>query len=190
MKLLKVITLHKSEKKLIENAIANSRKAQKELYELHAPKMLSVCRYYIKDLQEAEDVMLSAFFKAFQKLNSFHNDGNFEGWLRRIMVNACMSYHRKKKFHIVTDEIEGISNCSENNITENYDVAELQLLIDELPKGYKMVLVLYAVEGYKHKEIASLLQISENTSKSQLFKARKMLQSKLEYRKERENGTR
>ena len=71
MKFLKVITLYKSEKKLIENAIANSRKAQKELYDLHAPKMFSVCRYYITDLQEAEDIMLSAFFKAFQKLKSF-----------------------------------------------------------------------------------------------------------------------
>lgn len=190
MKFLKVITLYKSEKKLIENAIANSRKAQKELYDLHAPKMLSVCRYYIKDLQEAEDIMLSAFFKAFQKLKSFHNEGNFEGWLRRIMVNECLSYHRKKKFHFVTDEIEAISNCSENNITSTYDVAELQLLIDELPKGYKMVFVLYAIEGYKHQEIANMLGISENTSKSQLFKAKKMLQSKLEYSKERENGTR
>ena len=190
MKLLKVITLHKSEKKLIENAIANSRKAQKELYDLHAPKMLSVCRYYVNDLQEAEDVMLGAFFKAFHKLKLFHNDGNFEGWLRRIMVNECMSYHRKKKFHIITDEIEDLSQCSENSIVENYDVAELQLLIDDLPKGYKMVFVLYAIEGYKHREIAEMLQISENTSKSQLFKARKMLQSKLEYSKERENGTR
>jgi len=190
MKLLKVITLHKSENKLIENAIANSRKAQKELYELHAPKMLSVCRYYINDLQEAEGVMLSAFFKAFQKLKSFNNEGNFEGWLRRIMVNECMSFHRKQKFHIVTDEIEDLSQSSENSIIETYDVAEIQVLIDELPKGYKMVFVLYAIEGYKHQEIADMLQISENTSKSQLFKARKMLQRKLECIKDRENGTR
>jgi len=190
MKLLKVITLHKSEKKLIENAIANSRKAQKELYELHAPKMLSVCRYYINDLQEAEGIMLNAFFKAFQKLKSFNNEGNFEGWLRRIMVNECMSFHRKRKVHMVTYEIEDFSQCSENSIVEMYDVAEIQVLIDELPKGYKMVFILYAIEGYKHKEIANMLQISENTSKSQLFKARKMLQCKLEYSKERENGTR
>jgi len=190
MKFLKVIKLHKSEKKLIENAIANSRKAQKELFDLHAPKMLSVCRYYINNLQEAEDVMLSTFFKAFQKLKSFKNEGNFEGWLRRIMVNECLSFHRKKKVHFVTDEIEVISQCSENSIVSDYDVAELQLLIDDLPKGYKMVFVLYAIEGYKHQEIAELLQISESTSKSQLFKARKMLQRKLKYSKERENGTR
>jgi len=190
MKLLKVITLHKSEKKLIENALANSRKAQKELYELHAPKMLSVCRYYVKNIQEAEDVMLGAFFKAFQKLKSYHNDGNFEGWLRRIMVNECMSYHRKKKIHIVSNDIEDLSTCSENTIIEKYDVAELQLLIDDLPKGYRMVFVLYAIEGYKHQEIAELLQISESTSKSQLFKARKLLQRKLKFSKERENGTR
>jgi len=190
MKLLKVITLHKSEKKLIVNAIANSRRAQKELYELHAPKMLSVCRCYINDLQEAEGIMLSAFFKAFQKLKLFNDEGSFEGWLRRIMVNECMSFHRKKKFHFVTDEIEDLSTCSENSIVETYDVAELQLLIDDLPKGYKMVFVLFAIEGYKHQEIAEMLQISESTSKSQLFKARKTLQRKLEFRKERENGTR
>lgn len=190
MKLLKIISLHKSEQKCIEKAIANSRTAQKELYELHAPKMLSVCRYYVKDTQEAEDVMLTAFFKAFQNLKSFQNNGNFEGWLRRIMVNECISYYRKKKELLLTDTIETISEHTENNIISTYDVAEIQNLIDELPKGYKMVFVLYAIEGYKHQEIAKMLQVSESTSKSQLFKARKMLQQKLHYLKAKENGTR
>ena len=187
---MKIVALHKTEQKRITDTIANSRIAQKELYELHAPKMLSVCRYYIKDVQEAEDVMLTAFFKAFQKLKSFSNEGNFEGWLRRIMVNECVSYYRRKKELLLTDTIETVSEHVENTIISTYDVAEIQALIDELPKGYKMVFVLHAVEGYKHQEIATMLEISENTSKSQLFKARKMLQQKMAHLKQKENGTR
>ena len=187
---MKIVPLHKSEQQCIAKAITNSRTAQKELYEIHAPKMLSVCRYYVKDIQEAEDIMLTAFFKAFQNLKSFTNEGNFEGWLRRIMVNECISYYRKKKELLLTDSIETISEHVENTIISTYDVAEIQALIDELPKGYKMVFMLYAIEGYKHQEIAKMLDVSENTSKSQLFKARKMLQQKLVHLKAKENGTR
>ncbi|MGB0895946.1 MAG: RNA polymerase sigma factor [Flavobacteriaceae bacterium] len=186
---MKIISLHKSEQQCIAKAIANSRSAQKELYELHAPKMLSVCRYYVKDVQEAEDIMLTAFFKAFQNLKSFSNGGNFEGWLRRIMVNECISYYRKKKELLLTDNIETVSEHTENTIVSSYDVAEIQALIDELPKGYKMVFILYAVEGYKHQEIAKMLEISESTSKSQLFKARKLLQQKVAHLKIKEYGT-
>lgn len=187
---MKIISLHKSEQECIANAILNSRTAQKELYELHSPKMLSVCRYYVKDIQEAEDIMLTAFFKAFQNLKSFKNEGNFEGWLRRIMVNECISYYRKKKKLLLTDSIETISEHSENTIISAYDVEEIQTLIDELPKGYKMVFILHAVEGYKHQEIAKMLDVSENTSKSQLFKARKLLQQKIAHLRTAENGTR
>ncbi len=187
---MKIVTLHKLEQQRIVDAIANSRVAQKELYELHAPKMLSICRYYVKDVQEAEDVMLTAFFKAFQKLKTFTNEGNFEGWLRRIMVNECVSYYRKKKKLLLTDTIETISEHIEKTIVTTYDAAEIQSLIDELPKGYKMVFVLYAIEGYKHQEIAKMLEVTESTSKTQLFKARKMLQQKLTHLKEKENGTR
>lgn len=187
---MKIVAIHINEQQCIKEAIANSRKAQKQLFDLHAPKMLSVCRYYVKDIQEAEDVMLTAFFKAFKKLSSFKNEGNFEGWLRRIMINECISYYRKKNELLLTDAIETISEHTENNLLSADNTAEIQVLIDQLPKGYKMVFVLYAIEGYKHAEIAKMLRITESTSKSQLYKARKQLQQKISQQKMLDYGVR
>ena len=177
--LLKVIPLYKNETKLIEKAIANNREAQRILFDSYAPKMLSVCRSYISDLQYAEDVMLNGFFKVFAHLKSFKNEGSFEGWIRRIMVRESISFLRTQKQ--IEFSIEEVKNEDDplNNISTDVEVAELQQLIDELPEGYRMVFVMYAVEGYKHHEIAEVLNISEGTSKSQLFKARKLLQEKL-----------
>nr|WP_026010053.1 RNA polymerase sigma factor [Algibacter luteus] len=176
---MKVIPLHKNESALIKKAINNNREAQHVLFELHAPKMLSVCRYYIKDLQQAEEAMLNGFFKVFSNLKSFKSEGSFEGWIRRIMVRESISFLRQQKqVEFLSEEIE-INNQLTDVIHTNLEVAEIQQIIDDLPEGYKMVFVLYAIEGYKHHEIANLLQITEGTSKSQLFKARKMLQQKI-----------
>lgn len=176
---LKVIPLHKNELALIKKALKNSREAQRVLYELHAPKMLSVCRYYIKDAQHAEDVMLNGFFKVFSNLKSFKSEGSFEGWIRRIMVRASISFLRQQKKVEFSIEDVVVKDDYANNINTNIEVAEIQQLIDALPEGYKMVFIMYAIEGYKHNEIAELLNITEGTSKSQLFKARKMLQEKI-----------
>ena len=176
---MKVIQLHKNETKLIQRAAKQNREAQHILYELHAPKMLSVCRYYIKDLQQAEEVMLNGFFKVFKHLKSFKNEGSFEGWVRRIMVREAISYLRQKKTIEFAAEDEYLEHDYDNNIESNIEVAEIQQIIDSLPEGYRMVFVMYAIEGYKHYEIAELLNISEGTSKSQLFKARQMLQKKI-----------
>lgn len=190
MNLLKVIQLYRSEKQLVAKALEGSRKAQKDLYELHAPKMLSICRYYIKDIQQAEDVMISAFFKAFQQLKHYQNDGNFEGWIRRIMVNDCISFLRKQKDIHLSDDVETYQEELNDEVNNTFDALEIQQLIDELPEGYKMVFVLYAIEGYKHQEIAELLNISLGTSKSQLFKARQLLQQKINTLNAVGNGTR
>jgi len=176
---MKVIQLHKNETKLIQRAAKNNREAQHVLYELHAPKMLSVCRYYIKDVFQAEEVMLNGFFKVFKNLKSFKSEGSFEGWIRRIMVRESISYLRQQKKIEFSVEDDYLDRDSSNNINTNIEVAEIQQLIDSLPEGYRMVFVMYAIEGYKHQEIAELLKISEGTSKSQLFKARQMLQKKL-----------
>ena len=177
--LLKVIQLYKNENILLRNAIKNNREAQHVLFEMHAPKMLSVCRYYIKDIQNAEDVMLQGFFKVYTNLKSFKAEGSFEGWIRRIMVRECISFLRQqKKVEFPTETLDFEKNYS-NNISTNIEVAQIQQLIDELPEGYKMIFVMYAIEGYKHHEIASMLNISEGTSKSQLFKARNLLQQKI-----------
>lgn len=176
---LKVIQLHKNETQLIKKATQNNREAQHVLYELHAPKMLSVCRYYIKDVQHAEEAMLNGFFKVFTKLKDYKFQGSFEGWIRRIMVREAISFLRQKKHIEFPEETVEQYNQETNNIKTKMDVADLQQLIDGLPEGYRMVFVMYAIEGYKHAEIAELLQISEGTSKSQLFKARKLLQDQL-----------
>ncbi|AUP81656.1 RNA polymerase subunit sigma-70 [Flavivirga eckloniae] len=176
---MKVIQLHKNESSLIKKAIKNNREAQHVLFELHAPKMLSVCRYYIKDLQQAEEAMLNGFFKVFSNLKSFKNAGSFEGWIRRIMIRESISFLRQKKQ--MTFSIEDIEYSMDyaDDINTDMEVAEIQQLIDLLPEGYRMVFVMYAIEGYKHYEIAEMLNITEGTSKSQLFKARKLLQEKI-----------
>lgn len=176
---MKVIQLHKNETKLIQSAAKQNREAQRVLYELHAPKMLSLCRYYIKDVQQAEEVMLNGFFKVFKNVETFKNEGSFEGWIRRIMVREAISYLRQKKRIEFVAEDDYINHDYGNNIKTNMEVAEIQQLIDSLPEGYKMVFIMYAIEGYKHFEIADLLKISEGTSKSQLFKARQILQQKI-----------
>nr|WP_299073469.1 RNA polymerase sigma factor [uncultured Allomuricauda sp.] len=176
---MKIISLYTNEKLLIKKAIAGDQQAQKLLYEKFAPKMLSVCRQYIKDLQFAEDVMVNGFVKVFQNLKSFQHKGSFEGWIRKIMVHESISYLRKKQFVVYDDELCELKVKEEDIKTTLLDVEYVQQLIDKLPEGYKMVFLLYAIEGYKHNEISKMLKISEGTSKSQLFKARKMLQENL-----------
>lgn len=176
---LKVIQLHKNESVLIKKAIKKNREAQHVLFEMHAPKMLSVCRYYIKDVQQAEEAMLNGFFKVFTNLKSFKNEGSFEGWIRRIMVRESISFLRQQKKMEFPTEIVEFDKSTSNNIKTNIEVAEIQQLVDNMPEGYRVVFVMYAIEGYKHHEIAEILNISQGTSKSQLFKARKMLQEKI-----------
>lgn len=176
---MKVIQLHNNNVELIKKASKNNRKAQHMLYEAHAPKMLSVCRYYVKDLQKAEEVMLNGFFKAFTNLSNFKNEGSFEGWLRKIMVREAISFLRQeKKIEFSVEDFE-VNPEPTNNIQSSMELNEIQFYIDELPEGYKMVFVMYVIEGYKHHEIASLLNINEGTSKSQLYKARQLLQEKI-----------
>ena len=185
---MKVINLHQEEKELIELAVDNNRHAQHKLYSKFSPKMLSVCRQYIKDLQQAEDVMITAFMKVFANLKNFEHKGSFEGWLRRIMINECISFIRvQKKVKFIEDE--NYFEESYNNIESQFSVEDIQSLIDNLPDGYKIVFNLYCIEGFKHQEIAEMLGINEGTSKSQLSHARKMLQNTIMKLKNYDNGT-
>jgi RNA polymerase sigma factor (sigma-70 family) len=187
--LLKVIQLYKNEAQLIKKAAKNHRDAQHMLYEMHAPKMLSVCRYYIKDVHQAEEVMLNGFFKVFTQLKSFKSEGSFEGWIRRIMIRESISFLRKKKrLEFSADDME-VYEKPVNDTNVEFDVDDIQQLIDKLPEGYRMVFNMYAIEGYKHSEIAKMLSIGESTSKSQLFKARKLLQQQIKQLKNASNGT-
>ena len=185
---MKVIQLHQEEKELIAMAIENNRSAQQKLYSKFSPKMLSVCRQYIKDVQQAEDIMITAFMKVFSNLHKFEFNGSFEGWIRRIMVNESISFLRVQKNVKFIDD-ETFFEERFNNIESQFSVDDIQFLIDNLPDGYRMIFNLYAIEGYKHQEIAIMLGINEGTSKSQLSHARKLLQNQINKLKNYENGT-
>ncbi|MDX1759132.1 MAG: RNA polymerase sigma factor [Arenibacter algicola] len=176
---MKIISFYNNEKLLLKKAKSGDAQAQKWLYNRYAPMMLSVCRQYIKDLHFAEDVMVSGFVKVFKYLDSFRQEGSFEGWIRRIMVRESITYLRSRQPLVYDDEVCERSADKQISITSDLDLEQIQLLIDALPEGYKMVFILYAIEGYSHREIADMLEVTESTSKSQLFKARKMLQQKL-----------
>ncbi len=185
---MKVINLHQEEKELIELAVENNRHAQHQIYSRFSAKMLSVCRQYIKDLQQAEDIMITAFMKVFINLQHFEHKGSFEGWIRRIMINECISFLRvQKKVKFIEDE--NYFEERHNDIESKFSVDDIQFLIDNLPDGYKMVFNLHCIEGFKHQEIATMLGINEGTSKSQLSQARKMLQENVKKLKNYQNGT-
>ncbi|MCF4102015.1 RNA polymerase sigma factor [Gillisia sp. M10.2A] len=177
---MKVIALFKEETHLIDSAAKNNRQAQQQLYDTYSGKMLSVCRMYVKDIHHAEEVMLNGFFKVFTHLNDFKGEGSFEGWIRRIMIRESISFLRSKKQLEFSEEVFEKNVMHSNNVVSQLEVDHIQQLIDALPEGYKVVFVMYAIEGYKHQEIANMLNITEGTSKSQLFKARKILKEKLE----------
>lgn len=189
---MKIIALHKNEQQLIAEAIINNRQAQQALYAKFSGKMLGVCRQYIKDLQHAEDVMITGFMKMFSNLNKFENKGSFEGWIKRIMINECIDYLRVKKNNFNHADIDdAIYAETEDNyeMGGDFSIDDIQLLIDNLPIGYKTVFNLYVIEGYKHNEIAQMLKITEGTSKSQLSNAKKMLQTQINLLKNTQNGT-
>jgi len=187
MKIIKLSVEH--ENQLIKKAKKGDRLAQRDLYEKYSSKMLSLCNRYIKDTLHAEDVMIKGFFKVFTKLRSFKNTGSFEGWIKTIMIRESLTFLTKKSKIVFQNDVYDTDSYVEENIEGSLDMMYLQSLIDDLPEGYRVIFILHAVEGYKHSEIGKLLGITESTSKSQFFKARKTLQQKLPYNKTRDYGT-
>jgi RNA polymerase sigma factor (sigma-70 family) len=162
-----------TEKDLIAACKQQDRRAQKLLFEQHAPVMLGVCRRYIHDPSDAEDVMVEGFFKVLTKIDMYNGDGSFEWWVRRIMINESLMHLRKANHFKYTEEINPNINLGEEpTVVEKMESEEILGLLDELPPGYRTVFNLYVVEGYKHREIAEELGISINTSKSQLILAK------------------
>ena len=177
---MKIRALYPQEVELIKKAKANDRVAQLMLYKKHSSRMLAVARYYIRDLQHAEDVMITAFYKAFTRIQQFKKEVNFEGWLRKIIVNEALSFLRKTNKLIFIDTEELFERLeSEQKQQDEGIVDEIQMWIDQLPVNQKVVFILYAVEGYTHREIAQTLNIPVGTSKSYLSRARAVLQKKL-----------
>lgn len=165
--------------KLIKQCANNDRKAQKEIYQLFAGKLFSICLKYSKNKQEAQDNFQDGFIVIFEKIGQFNFKGSFEGWLKRVMVNTVLLKYRKKNvLNIVTDDIpdEVIVDVDDDEISLDF----LLNLINELPDRYRMVFNLYALDDYSHKEISEMLLIAEGTSKSNLARARAILKQKIE----------
>lgn len=155
-------------------------KAQRMLYEKYAPSMLGLCRRYVRGELESEDVMISGFTKVFSKIEMFEGKGSFEGWMKRIMINEALGYIRKNKALYLETDIEAADTEPDfDKLSTELEAKDLLVMINELPSGYRTIFNLYAIEGYSHKEIGKLLGINENTSKSQLSRARMHLQKKL-----------
>ncbi len=169
-----------SEESLIVDCKKGKSKAQKELYDRYAPTMLGLCIRYIKSKAEAEDVMIAGFMKIFTNLKQYEAKGSFEGWMKRIMVNESLMYIRRNKAMYVEVDIDhAVKSPDYNWSNSNLETEDLNKMIEDLPTGYRTIFNLYAIEGYSHKEIGEMLNISESTSKSQLSRARVILQSKV-----------
>ncbi len=166
---------------LISGCNGGDRLCQELLYRKFAPKMFGICMRFAKNKVEAEDILQDGFIKVFINLKSFRNECHIEGWIRRIIVNTAIN-HYKKKSPTLNDldlELSDVPFYGDYSPMQNLNKQELLKYIKELPKGYRMVFNLNAIEGYSHKEISEMLKISINTSKSQLARARKALQQKI-----------
>ena len=171
-----------TEKELIKRCCKNDPRAQQELYEKYAPKMYGVCLRYACNKEIAQDLMHDGFITVFSKISSFRGEGSFEGWLRRIFVNTALGYLRKTDIvgHAAEIETAGQFGSAEATAVEQMTEAERLRCIAKLPDGYRAVLNLFAIEGYSHKEIAAMLNISEGTSRSQYLRAKVFLQRLLQ----------
>lgn len=169
-----------TEDELINGCIVGDREAQKMLYHRYAPKMFSVCLRYAKDYHSAEDVLQEGFIKVFKYISKFRREGSFEGWMRRIFINTSIEHLRKAVtlYPIVDSEDKPIDIIDES-LFDDLDHQDLLNMIQSLSPGYRTVFNLYVIEGYSHQEIANLLDINEGTSKSQLARARTLLQKKI-----------
>lgn len=165
-----------SDEELIEGCIREDRSFQGLLYEKYADVMFGICMRYSNTREEAEDVLQEAFIKIFDKISRFRGDGSFEGWMKRIMVNTALSSKDKRILKYETSDIEdGPEPSMDAGAIHSMSQREIIEVINSLPEGYRVVFNLFAIEGYPHKEIARMLDISESTSRSQYARARKQL---------------
>ncbi len=170
-----------SDEELIKGCIREDRHMQGLLYKKYADKMFSVCMRYCNSKEEAEDVLQEAFIKIFDKVSKFRQEGSFEGWMRRIMVNTALRSWDKRSKKFEPGNIDDVQEpVVSEMVLDSIGVKEIMAMIKKLPEGYQVVFNLFAVEGYSHKEIGELLNINESTSRSQYARARRNLISMLE----------
>lgn len=181
MKVAKTYTLND----LMEGCKVGNSQMQELLYRQTSAKMFAICSRYAKDKMEAEDVLQLGYIKIFNKVSEFKNEGSFEGWMRRIMVNTAIESYRKNLRTLKVVPIEEVyeqtfpGSDTQADVFGNLGLQDLIKLIQQLSDGYRMVFNMYAIEGYSHKEIAETLGVSEGTSKSQLSRARAILQQEI-----------
>jgi len=166
--------------KVVRGCQENKPGAQRELYDMFKTKMFGICLRYAGNYDDAQDILQDGFIKVFEKIHQFGFKGAFEGWIRKVMVNTALEKYRLHYRLVSVDEnIAEIEHEDEKDIVSAIDVTELMKIIQDLSPRYRVVFNLYALEGFSHKEISEMLQINEGTSKSNLSRARAILQEKV-----------
>jgi RNA polymerase sigma-70 factor (ECF subfamily) len=169
-------------KEIIEGCVRGEKRWQDTLYKRFSSLLYGICLRYAKNKMEAQDVLQEVFVKVFTNIHTYHHDGSFEGWLRRIAVNTSITHYRKNLKHAYHDDIDEVVRLNDEPVVFTdleFTQEELMTCIGKLPHGYKTVFNLYVVEGFMHKEIGDMLGIDVNTSKSQLSRAKTYLQKEL-----------
>lgn len=169
-----------ADEQLLSQCLNNNRRAQNILYNKYSPKLFGTCLRYAKNNTDAEDILQEGFIKIFRYLKDFRNEGHFEGWMRKIMVTTALNFYKRKSLlnKEVDPDFVNAPSMSVPDVISLLSSEELLSMIQELPDGYRMVFNLNTIEGYSHKEIGKIMNISVNTSKSQLSRARNSLQKK------------
>ena len=166
--------------KLLHECKKNDTRAQEQLYKLLAPKLFSVCLKYSRSHEEAQDNFQESFLIIFEKLHQFKSEGSFEGWAKRLVINYILQQYRKKGtfLEIISDNIPDVDDVEIED--ENVSMDYLLSIIQELPDRYRLVFNLYVIDGFSHKEIANMLEITDGTSKSNLARAKMILKEKIQ----------
>ncbi len=165
----------------IKGCVAGRRDAQERLYNYYSPKMFGICLRYAENYQSGEDILQEGFIKVFNNIDKFRGEGSLEGWIKRIFINTAIQHHRNLKKHGRHAELEEVRFEQVKEVAvDNMATQDLLQLIQQLAPGYRAVFNLYVIEGYSHKEIADKLNIAEGTSKSQLSRARELLQKMIQ----------
>jgi RNA polymerase sigma-70 factor (ECF subfamily) len=168
-----------SDQELLEGCIEGSRKMQEALYSKYSRAMYVICLRYTKTIQEAEDVLQESFIKVFNSLDKFKSQSTLGYWIKKIVINTALNFQRSKLYLYPMFDVEDINIADRDFTLSSFHYSELLEMIKDLPTGSQVIFNLYAIEGFKHNEIAKMLEISEGTSKSQYARAKQLLQDKL-----------
>lgn len=172
-----------TERELLEGCLRGESRSQETLYARYARRMYAVCLRYARHELEAQDLMQEGFIRVFDKLKDFRMEGSLEGWVRRIMVHTAINQYRRKSFQMERFGMEHLPEAPvEADAMDRLGAEDLLGMVAALPDGYRTVFNLFAIEGFDHAEIAAMLGCGESTSRSQLAKARRMLQAKINER--------